>query len=86
MYAERKDGREVYSFFADLGVSALLLDKKAVVALSDLTELPDYNGFAGVGKPLRNTVLNTALYLGRQERVAGKQAAIRTHCLRHSAR
>lgn len=76
LYAERKDGREVYPFFADLGVSALLLDKKAVVALSDLTELPDYDGFAGVGKPLRNTELNAALCLGRQERVAGKQAAI----------
>ena len=46
------------------------------MALSDLTELPDYDGFAGVGKPLRNTELNAALYLGRQERVAGKQAAI----------
>lgn len=53
-------------------VLAPCLEQDCQVLGIDPQRITDWN----LGKPLRNTELNAALYLGRQKRVAGKQAAI----------
>jgi len=75
LHIEVKGGREVYELYGALGVTAFQMDEKVSVALTDISELPDYDGFTGLGKPLRNAALNAELYLGCQKRLAGKVEA-----------
>ena len=75
LHVEEEGGGEVYGFYGALGVSALKVDEKVSVALTDISMLPEYDGFKGVDEPLRNAALNAELYLGCQERTAGKPEA-----------
>lgn len=75
LHVEERGGGDVYGFYGALGVSALQLDEKVSVALADISMLPEHDGFKGFGEPLRNAALNAELYLGCQERTAGKLEA-----------
>ncbi len=55
---------------SDIGVDGLRFDDTAYVYLSDLVT-PAADGFQGVDVPLRNSVLNAALYLAYQEFASG---------------
>ncbi len=64
-------GEAFLEMLSGLGVDGLLFDDTSYVYLSDLVaSVPD--GFVNVDTPLRNSLLNAALYLAYQEFAAGR--------------
>lgn len=72
VYIDPEDwAQQLLKRYRDLGATHLLLDNSALVKISDVAPIASYNGILNPQTPLRNALLNPALYCLAQFSAAG---------------